>query len=153
MVIQIQPVFDALTSHAQSLGIFDRVGTHEPKNGPGHGLTCGIWADRVSAALAQSGLNRTTAYIVFNLRIYSEFLAEPQDLIDPEITAAVDVLFAAYSGDFTLGGLVRNVDILGSQGLPLSANAGYLNVDGKIYRVMTILLPVIINDIWDQEAV
>jgi len=36
--------------------------------------------------------------------------------------------------------------------VPLSALAGYLNQDGKLYRVMTVTLPIIINDIWAQVA-
>jgi hypothetical protein len=76
---------------------------------------------------------------------------EPQDAIDPGVAAAVDALMAAYSGDFEFGSNVRNVDLLGSAGVPLAAEAGYLNVSGTMYRVMTITLPLIINDLWSQS--
>lgn len=148
--IAIGAMLDSIASHAMSLGLFERVQTHEPKNAPGHGLTCAIWADRITAALGQSGLASTSAYIVFNIRIMASFLLEPQDAIDPNMVNAVDVLFGEYSGDFDLGSTARNIDLLGAQGIPLQANAGYLTQDGKVFRVMTIMLPVIVNDVWDQ---
>jgi hypothetical protein len=57
---------------------------------------------------------------------------------------------AAYNGDFTLGGLVECVDLLGMTGQRLEARAGYLEQDRKIYRVMTITLPVIVAEAWEQ---
>jgi hypothetical protein len=44
------------------------------------------------------------------------------------------------------------VDLLGSAGAPLSAQAGYLNQDGRLFRVMTLTLPIIVNDVWDQAV-
>jgi hypothetical protein len=32
----------------------------------------------------------------------------------------------------------------------LSAQAGYINQDGKLMRVMTIMLPLVVNDAWVQ---
>lgn len=145
-------ILNAIVSHAMAAGVFDRVNTHEPKNAPGHGLTVAIWADSIDPVSAASGLSVTAARIVFNLRIYSNMLQEPQDAIDPNIIDAVDVLFTAYSGDFELGGSVRNIDLLGQFGSSLSAQAGYINQDGTLYRVMTITVPVIINDAWSQAA-
>jgi hypothetical protein len=77
-------------------------------------------------------------------------LSEPQDAIDPEMLNAVDVLFTAYNGDFDLGGEVRNIDLLGQFSNGLSAQAGYINVSGNNYRVMTITLPMVVNDAWSQ---
>ncbi|MET8987757.1 hypothetical protein ABZW49_20110 [Nonomuraea wenchangensis] len=79
-------------------------------------------------------------------------LQEPADAIDPAMLAALDALMSAYSGDFDLGGRIRNVDLLGQTGPPLSAQAGYLEQDGNTYRVFTVTLPLLINDVWDQEA-
>jgi hypothetical protein len=77
-------------------------------------------------------------------------LAEPQDAIDPAMLDAVDLLCGAYSAGFTLGGALRSIDLLGTYGAPLSAKAGYLTQDSKLYRVMTITLPCIVNDLWTQ---
>jgi hypothetical protein len=47
---------------------------------------------------------------------------------------------------------VRNVDLLGAYGAGLSALAGYLNVDNKMFRVVDLTLPLIVNNVWEQVA-
>jgi hypothetical protein len=143
---------DGLVSNAMQLGVFDSVNMHEPKSRPGNGLTLAIWADTIAPYTQGSGLNVTSAVVTFNLRAYTTMLHEPQDSIDPNLMQAVDTLFAQYSQDFDLGGSIRNVDLLGESGAGLSAQAGYLNQSGTIYRIVTIVLPVIINDVWGQSA-
>jgi hypothetical protein len=99
-----------------------------------------------------SGLAVSSARVVLNVRIYTSMLQEPQDAIDPAVADAVDALFTAYGGDFELGGAVEAVDLLGMAGPGLSAQAGYLTIADKIYRVMTITLPLLVNDVWTQTA-
>jgi regulator of RNase E activity RraA len=62
----------------------------------------------------------------------------------------VDTLMEAYTGDFTLDGLVREVDLLGQHGVPLSCLAGYLTIDKKMMRVVDINVPLIVSDAWSQ---
>lgn len=150
--MSMTPILDAAVSHAMALGYFERVNAHEPKNKPGNGLTCALWVDRIGPALGSSGLASTTALLILNVRVYTSMLAQPADGIDPNLLDAVDGLMSAYSGDFELGGLVRQVDLLGQFGTPLSAQAGYLPIDNKLYRVMTITLPLVVNDLWSQAA-
>ena len=149
MALAVDEIVDVVMSHALASGYFARVNGHEPKNAPGNGLSAAVWADSIRS-VQSSGLSSTSAAVVLNVRLYTSMLQEPQDAIDPAMLRAVSALFAAYSGDFTLGGNAREVDLLGSDGAPLQAKAGYLNQDQKLYRVMTITLPVIVNDAWDQ---
>lgn len=148
--MEVDAITDAVVSHALASGHFENVNLHEPKNSPGNGLTCAVWAQTVVPIPAASGLNTTTGRALFNVRIYSNMLKEPQDAIDPEVLKAVDKLFSAYSGDFTLDGLVRNVDLLGTYGVALTAVAGYQTIGQTMYRIMTISLPLIVNDLWGQ---
>lgn len=150
--VDITGILDRIVSHAMASGQFERVNQHEPKSAPGNGLHCAVWAQRIGPDRRGSGLASTSAHLIFNIRIYMSMVSEPQDAIDPAVMAAVDALMAAYAGDFTLGGLVRNVDIRGIDGIPMTAEAGYLNQDNKIYRVMTITLPVLVNDAWAEAA-
>lgn len=145
-------ITDSLVSHAASLGLFDSVNTHEVISAPGNGLTCAVWVDTLGPTAEASGLDATSARLVFMVRIYTSTLTEPSDMIDPNLLAATDTLMTAYSGDFDLNSTVRNVDLLGDSGTPLQGQAGYLNMDGKIYRVMTITLPLIVNDAWAQVS-
>lgn len=143
------PVLNALESHAAGLGVFERVNTHEPKSAPA-GLTCAIWAGSVRPA--RSGLAATSARVEWIARIYQNMLSDPPDAIDRTVLIAVDLLFTAVSADFTLGGTVEAVDLLGKDGEPLRAEGGYIQMDGRMYRVMTLFIPVTINDVWNQEA-
>jgi hypothetical protein len=132
-------------------GLFERVNQHEPKNAPGNGLTMAVWLDRISPAVASSGLTSTTGLLTFSVRVYSNMVAEPQDDIDPALLTAVDALFSAYSGDFDLGGIIRNVDLLGQFSNPLGAEFGYVTIDNKMYRVGTLTVPLVVNDLWSQS--
>lgn len=149
MSFEPQDVLDLLASHAASTGYYERVNQHEPKNAPGNGLTCAIWADHLEHVLS-SGLDSSSIRVTFKIRIYSKMLQEPQDAIDPEVLRATAALLRAYNGDFELNGLARNIDLLGSDGEPVTAEAGYVEVSKILYRAMDINLHVIFNDVFDQ---
>lgn len=146
----VNGLFAAAQSHAMTLGLFERVNTHEPKNAPASGLVCAIWVQSIAPLGRASGLNATSGKVELRARIYTSMLAEPQDYIDPAVLAAASTLMAEYSDNLTLGGTVRNVDLLGQWGTPLSAVAGYVTIAGKIFRVMEVTLPIIINDLYAQ---
>jgi hypothetical protein len=151
MTLDISTILDRAVSHAMALGVFESVNTHEPKNSPGNGLTCAVWASTVEPAMT-SGLDSTSVVVTLNVRLYTSMLTQPPDIIDPNLVSALDVLMAAYVGDFTLGGAVRQVDVRGAEGAKLAARAGYLDIDRKLYRVITINLPMIVNDLWEEDA-
>lgn len=149
----VEAILAAVESHALASGFFERVNGHEPRNMPSHGLTAAVWIDSIQPLPASSGLNITTYRLGLMVRIYLNGDAEPLDSIDPAMTAATGALMKAYNGDFTLGDLVKDVDLLGNSGAPLSAQAGWLRMDdGARMRVMTITLPLIVNDLWEQVA-
>lgn len=152
MALDSTPIRQKLIDHALASGYFERVSGHEPKAAPGTGLTAAVWVQSVSPAPIGSGLRDTTAVVVFRLRIYQNMLSEPQDDIDPRIDKARDVLMVAYSAGFTLGGLVKQVDLLGAHGVPLSAAAGYIPLGNTMQRVMDINIPCVVNDAWPQAA-
>lgn len=151
MTIDTNGIVTAVASHAAATGQFERVNGHEPLSPPGSGLTAAVWVQQMRPWAQRSGLAATSARLVLMVRIYSSALQEPQDAIDPAVTAAADALFAAYSADFTLGGLVAEVDLLGAGGEALSAIAGWLPLfDGSRWRVVDLTVPLVINDAWTQ---
>lgn len=150
-MIGILEIVDAVTSHASASGLFATVEGHEPKSAPPNGvLTFAVWAQSVRPAMS-SGISKSSAVLTLNLRIYTSFIkvGDP-DSIDPRLIDAVDIMMTAYASDFTLGDRVRCIDLRGIEGIPLSVEAGYLTQDGKMYRVMTITLPLIVNDAWNE---
>lgn len=152
MALDISGILDAAISHASASGYFDLVNGHEPiAPSASGGLTAGVWVDRVTP-VRSSGLASVTSLVVLNVRLYTSAQQLPLDAIDPNMVAAVDALCTAYVGDFTLGGLVRQVDVFGANGQSLDVRAGYLPQDGALQRVMTISLPCIVNDLWEEVA-
>jgi hypothetical protein len=142
---------DALASHAQATGRFDAVTKHEPFSKP-NGVHAAIWLDSLTPLPLASGLATVTVRLAFLCRIYLGAENQPYDDVDAKGLAAADRLMAAWAGDFTLNGRVRNVDIKGTHGVPLSAQAGYQRIGDKTFRVLTLTVPVIVNDVWAEVA-
>ncbi|MFI0236326.1 hypothetical protein [Streptomyces sp. NPDC016845] len=142
-------ILDGVESHAAASGYFERVNGHEPKSAPTTGgLTAAVWIDSITPVLS-SGLASTTGRLLVMVRLYSP-LSDPEDAVDRDLMAATSALIGAYCGDFTLGGLVRQVDIRGAHGAALTARAGYLEQDSAVFRVFTISVPLIVNDLWEE---
>ncbi|NGO68518.1 hypothetical protein [Streptomyces boncukensis] len=152
MSLAINDLLSRAESHALTLARFERVNGHEPKNPPGHGLTAALWVQRITPVPAASGLASTSVRLELGVRLYIPADTQDPDTIDPHLTEATDALMDAYSGDFSLGGAVQQVDLLGAYGDPMDAQAGYLEQDSTVFRVMTIQLPLIVSDLWTQEA-
>lgn len=148
----IDDVLDAVVSDVQASGYFEKVNKHEPKRAPRTGLTAAVWISALRP-VQLSGLASTSAALVFTVRIYSNMLKEPQDMIDPQVTKATSNIIRRYHDDFDFGGLIRNVDLLGGvSGYELSAVSGYLEIDSKQFRIMDITVPCIVNDVWQQRS-
>lgn len=148
--METDALIDAVVSHALASGYFEAVNRHEPKSSPGNGLTAAVWVQHIVPLPQESGLVATSGRVLFQVRLYSNMLAQPEDQIDPQLIKACDSLMAAYSSDFTLDGLVNSVDLLGRLGVPLSAQSGYMNVGQGWYRILDIDVPLILDDLWSQ---
>lgn len=141
----------AAMSHAQSLGVFGQVLGHEPVSAPGSGLTYAMWVGPVQPIPERSGLNSVSARLELRGRVFLPADTEPMDDVDVMVTDAVSKLMGAYCGDFTLGGLVAEIDVLGAYGALLSSDTGYTSFGGgTTYRVATLTIPLIINDAWTE---
>lgn len=151
MSLNIRTLRDALQSHALASGWFDAVNGEEPKSPPGQGLSCAVWPQRLRPAVGASGLDSTSVRLAFTVRLYMGFSREPGGDIDPYMIDACDDLMGRYSAAFTLGGLVKEIDLLGAKGDPLGFDAGHLRTEsGAEFRVIDITVPLIVNDLWEQ---
>lgn len=152
MALDLLTIQDKLVSHALASGHFETVNeTKIDEPTASTGITCGIWVDDITP-LRSSGLAATSVRVTYKVRLFAATEAAPESYLDPAMVAATDALITAYSGDFDLGAAVRAVDLLGADGVALSANAHYMNLSGVIYRVMDITIPVLVNDAWAQSA-
>jgi hypothetical protein len=148
----IAAIIDALDARAATLGVFDVVNMHEPKNAPGRGIICSFWGVTMRPVGAASGLNVASVSVEFQYRIQTNMLQEPQDSIDSLVIDAADQLFASLIGSFSLAGSVRDIDIFGEHSEGLRAVLGYLNQDSMLYRVADIFVPMTVDNVYPEVA-
>jgi hypothetical protein len=152
VALDLPAIVAAVQTHAAASGHIERVAGHEPTNAPGGGITASVWLDRIRPVPGRSGLGSTSVLVVLQVRLQIPLRGDLDD-VDPLLAAAADDLMRAYTGDYTLGGQVVFVDLLGQTDARLEGQAGYLAAgDGQMFRVFTITLPVVIDDLFDQEA-
>ena len=114
-------------------------------------MTAAVWINDLRP-IQSSGLASVSVRLEFCCRIGLSMLTEPQDDIDPRVMDAVDSMFLALCGDFDFGSQARYIDLLGSDGEALRALAGYVEQDSKMFRVVTIFVPILINDAYVEVA-
>lgn len=152
-MLDFPPLLSAIESAAAALGCFDRTQDHEPQNPPGTGVTFAVWPEDLRPSPKFSGLASTSVLLVMTARLYKTAQAEPASGIDPALISALQLFLNAVTGGFTLGGLVSAVDLLGMEGTPLSAKAGWLDAgDGAVFRIFDVTIPLIVPDVWSQAA-
>lgn len=150
MALDLAAIRAAVESHALATGHLERSSGHEPDNATGLGVTAAVWVDEIMPVRRRSGLAATSTLLTLMIRLQ---IPMGGDEVDPQLLAAADALMRAYSGDFELGGEVAAVDLLGmAGGSSLRGKAGYLEQDGILYRVFVITLPLLIDDLFAQEA-
>ncbi len=146
--LPVQDIFDAVQSFVLTTGFCDSVNTSEPLNPPGTGVICGIWVNKIGPT-ESSGLDKVSIRLELNVRLYTSLITIPSDIIDPNMLKACSGLMNAFVNDFDLTGLARQIDIFGNYGPGMDAQAGYLAQQGGVVnRVMTITLPIIVDDVW-----
>lgn len=150
-MLNIQGLFDAVVSHALTTGYFLNINEYESKQANTNGITGEVWVENI-APVRSSGLNSTSVRVEFQVRVFANTAAEPYENIDAELTRTVDAYFSNLIGDFDLFGDARHIDVFGAHGRGLEVMTGYMNKDGREFRVFQIRLPVIVDDVWDQTA-
>lgn len=141
-------LFEAIRSMAKKLGVFPAdVPTHDPESPPPQGqLFCSIALGPVRA-ITSSGLAAVSGQVTLMVHVWSGARNRPTDSVDPAVLGATCLLMGAFAGGFTLGGTVRDIALM-----QMSAAPGYVNFEGKEFRVMSITLPIEVNDMFAEVA-
>jgi hypothetical protein len=131
-------------SALQATGRFTNVQIGEPKAVvDGDGFVAGVFMDH--ADVVDLSLSTSTELHVLTVRIYKNALAEPQDYWEIELSKIVNAISDLFYGDFTLGGEVESIDFGGRYGGRYAAMWAYGDVNGPIFRVADITLPLIVH--------
>lgn len=149
MPLNSSAILDAVASHALSTGHFDAVSLHEPL-ALGSGTAACVTLRRITP-VRTSGLSVTSVRMEVHVHVYRPTVPEPDGGTDPLLTASVDTLLTAYTGDFTLGGLVRCVDVFGAHGDGVGVATGAFE-HGVPYWFQRVTLPVLVDDVFAQAA-
>jgi hypothetical protein len=153
MTIDVEDALTRLLDHAKAIGSFEVARLTEFKQAPPPSLCFALWVEDLGSAPDGSGLASTNALLHCTARIYFPMLHRPESAIEPKVFGAAALYLGRINGDFTLGGTVRNVDILGEQGDLPRWRGGYANIDNKLSRIADLNINVIFNDGWEQRAV
>jgi hypothetical protein len=107
------------------------------------GFADGIRQIDLLGASGQS-LSSQSGYVEIDKKMYR--------VVDITIPVIINDMFSQLGGGYDLGTVdnVREVDLLGANGSALSAQAAYVEIDHKMYRIMTLNIPIIINDMFSQ---
>ncbi len=152
MTVNASGVLTALLDHARALGVFEVVRLTEFKSPPPHGLCFALWMQKLGSSPRGSGLADTTALMQCTAAIYFPAFHKPPSEVEVKVTNAADGYLGRLNGALTLGGLVRNVDLLGEMGELPTWEYGYVTIDKSVSRVATLQIRVILNSAWTQSA-
>jgi len=144
-------ILQALRNHARLTGKFERARLGEYKAAPGTKLSFAVWSQFLGSSPVGSGLSDTAGLVHAFARIYMPITHKPEDDVELLPAEAADLYLERLNADFTLGGLVRNVDLLGETGTPLLWEFGHINIDNQIYRVADLPIRCVVNDAWPQS--
>lgn len=149
----ISDAYSRVLSHVKATGVFRHVAGHEISSAPPEALTAALWVAYLGPA--PSGASATSALLVLNVRVYHPMRFQSRDQADamePRILVGASAVMGRLLGDLTLGGTVRSIDSRGMSGRRLEALSGYDNMDNKWVRFMSVTVPIIINDAWEEGA-
>ena len=139
---------DKIRDHLMASGAFGAVDGHQPLNQPTNKVTAAIWAGPVDVSRYQSGMASTKLRLIVFVTIYVP-LEDPLDTVEASVVDSVIIVMSLLHGDFDLGSQVECVDLLGAADTPVSAQLGYVRIDGRDYRTATVTVPIILSDTSD----
>jgi hypothetical protein len=140
----------ALATHVKALGGIERVQEFDPTNAPGKGITACLVAmsgdPRPPTGLAASALK-----LVWTVRFLMP-PSQPLGSVDPKLMGKAGNLITRLAADLTLGGLARVIDLRGMAGTSIEVRFGWVEIGGTLYRLLDVIVPLIINDVFPESA-
>jgi hypothetical protein len=155
MTVNAAATLGRLRDHARAVGTvkFEVARVGEFKQAPPPGLCFAVWAQNLGVSPVGSGLATSAGLLRATARLYFPLKHKPEDDTELKTLAGADGYLDRINGDFTLGGTVRNIDILGEVGDQPAWDFGHVSIDNQLFRIADLNLNVIFNDAWTQTGV
>lgn len=144
-----------ITDYCGRTGLFDSVQAFELDGNIGQFVAAVFPAGPAMEPVeGLSGVNVTSLRVTFVIRLYLAVSQQTPDVVDPKMMHATSTLMQRFSEGFTFTETIYAVDILGEQGVKLTAHAGYMKVGSpegtSLYRIMDITVPLLLANVWQQ---
>ena len=144
MPFAIKSTLQAISDYIQKSGYVQKSTIGEPKAPPSEPVSAAVFLD--SVAVAALTLNGTIEVHTVTLRLYMDMLGDPTEDIEFGMAEVVSNISSDLLGEYDLGASIRNVDAAGMHGSPLRATWGYVDVGGKMFRIVDMSIPLIVDD-------
>ena len=136
----------AVETYLRKDGACGAVTIGEPKSPPGGGKYQAAVYMRSTAVYGVTANGGTLEVHVVNVRLYKDMLAEPRENIETDLATALARIASDLIGEYDLGATVRNIDVAGAQGTPMSSEWGYTSISEKMFRVIDLRVPLLVDD-------
>ena len=145
----------AVQSHLMATGYFQGgVLIGEPK-APVAEFTAGVMlgSDAIQVVALTLGAPIERHGILVRIYYPINFDVDSDEQVELRITQLTSDTMKSIVEDFQLGGTaIRNVDLGGEHGTPLSAQAGFLQIADTQHRIVDITVPLIVDDVATTAA-
>ena len=142
MAFLIKDTLQVIQSYLIASG-YTTASVGEPKSPPSE-IHAAIFM--TSTSVVRLMLNGATEELhVATVRLHENMLGEPQEDIEFLMAERASKIMEDLFADFELGGNVRNIDAAGINGAPVRADWGYNDVGGKMYRIIDITIPMVVD--------
>lgn len=143
MAFDITNTLRKVESFLAGSGYFSNTGIGEPSSPPDQ-LSAHIWMTSVDTPEIPLDGGDIQHHVVM-VRIYKPAFEDPTEDIELELSNTLSQLLSDILGDADLGATVRHVDAGGIYGTTLAAQWGHLDQNGRIYRVVDVSLPLVVD--------
>jgi hypothetical protein len=139
MAKTLRTTIETAASYFQAHGGFDEVYEGEPTRPPdGYAVSVIYHRSRVKETTLTGTIEQRTIIC----RVYHKAaLEDPVPEIEHTMADYVDLIIATFLGDFDLGGIIRNIDVI-----DLEVQWGYQTIQNMVYRLADVYVPMIVDD-------
>lgn len=135
---------EAVLGYFTASGHVQRAQIGEPKQPPVELITAAIFM--AGTSIVGLYLNHHRELHVVTVRLYMDMLHEPTEEIEFRLAQAVEDITDDIVEKFALNSTVREVDLAGMNGTPVSTTWGYVDISGKMFRIVDITLPLNVDE-------